>query len=266
MHVLRATWRAVQVTAHVLLGALISLATAPLRLLRVPHGWFPHVVSWWHRRLCRLLGMRSDVRGRLEPTALLVANHVSWLDIPVLGACGPITFLSKAEVADWPLIGWLASVAGTLYIERGAHQASHLSASIGHSIHLGRSVVIFPEGTTGTGHDLGRFHPRLFAAAQQPGLRVQPVAIRYGTSAQLDPVAPFIGDDSLVPHLWRVLRHPGLRVEVSFLPALETTGLDRRRLAEQARGAIAGALGLAPSDAAVKADGAGRSRTRAASR
>jgi len=251
MRLLRAYWRLLRVIAHVLLGALICLGTASLRAFRLPHGWFPHVVRWWYGRLCRMLGMTIDTAGQPRNGMLLVANHVSWLDIPVLGARAPVAFLSKAEIRSWPLIGWMAGLAGTLYIERGAHQAAELAAAIADSIRHGRSVVIFPEGTTGTGHHLRRFHPRLFAAVQQPELRVQPVAIRYGSNEMPDPVAPFVGDDSLVPHLWRVLRHPGLRVRVDFLPLMETAGLDRRRLAERARGAIADALGETPDKAAT---------------
>jgi 1-acyl-sn-glycerol-3-phosphate acyltransferase len=229
--------------------------------MRLPHPRFTRLVRWWHGRLCRLLGLTVHVRGQPGEAVLLVANHVSWLDIPVLGARGPIVFLSKAEVRSWPLVGWMAGIASTLYIERGAHQATHLAADIGMHIRTGCSVAIFPEGTTGDGHDLRRFHPRLFAAAQQPGLRLQPVAIRYGSNTAPDAVAPFIGDDSLVPHLWRVLRQPGIRVEVSFLPTLDSEGIDRRRLAESSRAAIAGALGLDPASAAATARiGAGGAR------
>jgi 1-acyl-sn-glycerol-3-phosphate acyltransferase len=105
-------------------------------------------------------------------------------------------------------------------------------------------VVIFPEGTTTDGRALARFHPRLFAAGQRPGVGVQPVALRYGDGGQPDPIAPFVGDDDLLRHLLRVLAHPGLAVRLSFLPPLEGTAFDRRYLAEYCRAAIAERLGL----------------------
>jgi 1-acyl-sn-glycerol-3-phosphate acyltransferase len=228
----------------VLTGTITGLV---IRLL-ARAGWHSprvaDIVSWWYRRLCRVLGLRLVVRGTPERPALLIANHVSWLDIPVLGAQGPAAFLAKAEIGAWPLIGWMAWIAETLFIERGANQAPALIAAVGGRVRDGRSVVVFPEGTTSDGTGLLRFHPRLFAAARESRAPMQPVAIRYGTNEAPDATAPFIGDDSLVPHLLRVLRHEGLRVEVSFLPVIETIGLDRRALAERSRTAIATALGI----------------------
>jgi len=111
----------------------------------------------------------------------------------------------------------------------------------------GRRLAIFPEGTTTDGARLQRFHPRLLAAGQLDGVKVQPVALRYGTSSTPDPVAPFLGDDALLPHLSRLVRHPGLRVEAHFLPPLDGSLLSRRSLAERCRAEIAGALGLEPA-------------------
>jgi len=244
MRSLTAYWRALRVTLHVLVAALVTAVAALLCALHLQTGWLARVTRAWHARLCRLLGLDIQVDGTAADGVLLVANHVSWLDIPVLGACAPFVFLSKSEVRHWPLIGWMAGIVDTLYIERGAHQTADLAAAIGDQIRAGRSVVIFPEGTTGEGHDLRRFHSRLFAAAQQPGIRVQPVAIRYGSNGKPDGVAPFVGDDGLVSHLWRVLHQRRLPVRITFLPAFDPAGLDRRALAEQSRAAIAGVLGI----------------------
>jgi 1-acyl-sn-glycerol-3-phosphate acyltransferase len=105
-------------------------------------------------------------------------------------------------------------------------------------------VLVFPEGTTSDGHGLRRFQPRPFAVAQRSGCPVQPVAIRYGSNDAPDPIAPFVGDDSLAAHLLRVLRRPGIRVEVSFLPVIQRQELDRRHLAASSRAAIAERLGV----------------------
>lgn len=238
--------RSVRVLEHLLTGATISLYVAGAGALGRRPAWVPRVVRWWHGRLCRALGLALEVRGEIVPGALVVANHVSWLDIPVLGARGPVQFLSKAEVRDWPLVGWMAAVAGTLFIARGAHQAGSLLERIGERLRAGVPVVIFPEGTTTDGREVRRFHPRLFAAAQRPGVRVQPVAIRYGGGGEPDAVAPFVGDDDLLSHLLRVLAHPGLTVSVRFLPPLAGGPADRKGLAEQCRQAIAGSLSPVP--------------------
>lgn len=237
--------RALWVLWLLLLGLALTAGTALLQAAGRRCEWWPALVSWEHRQLLRALDLRLVVHGTPADAALMIANHISWLDIPVLGGLAPVTFLSKSEVRDWPLLGWLTVRASTLFIERGANQTAGLPERIAATIHGGRPLVLFAEGTTSTGEGVRPFYPRLFAAAQQPGIRVQPVALRYGTNAAPDPVAPFVGDDDLVPHLLNVLRHPGMRVEVSFLPVIEPLGLDRRALAEQTRTAIAAALGVA---------------------
>lgn len=111
--------RGVRVSEHLLTGGAIALALSTGHRFGWRPVWLPAVVRWWHRRLCRALELKVRVTGELAERALLVANHISWLDIPVLGAQGQIGFLSKAEVRDWPLIGWMAETAGTLFIARG---------------------------------------------------------------------------------------------------------------------------------------------------
>ncbi|WPL15153.1 2-acyl-glycerophospho-ethanolamine acyltransferase [Thiorhodovibrio winogradskyi] len=246
-------WRALRAIEHLLTGALISLVVAGLRLLGRPPAWHLEVVRWWHARLCRILALELSVSGQLREGALLVANHISWLDIPVLGAQGSVGFLSKAEVRRWPVVGWMAAVAGTLFIERGANRFAEAIAAVRERISAGFAVVVFAEGTTSDGSGVRRFLPRLFAVVQPASelgsslagpIQLQPVALRYGQGPRPDAVAPFIDDDTLVRHLWRVLQHPGIRVHVSFLPQIDGRGQDRRHLADQARAAILDALRL----------------------
>lgn len=252
--------KVLRMVEHLLTGALISLAVVALRALGRSPAWQPAVVQWWHQRLCRLLALDIRVAGTPASAALLVANHISWLDIPVLGAQGQIGFLSKAEVRRWPIIGWMAEVAGTLFIERGANRFNAAIAAVRERIVAGFSVVIFAEGTTSDGGQIRRFLPRLFAVVQaadrDSGARadmgaaaaavipLQPVALRYGGERQPDPVAPFIDDAALVPHIWGVLKQPGLKVQVTFLPCVSLDGRDRKTLAETSRSAIAAALQL----------------------
>lgn len=240
-----ALFRMILIGGHLLIAFVIVLARVPWGRRRRPTQVPPSLVRWWYRRLLPLLGLRiTDVRGAPSGKALIVANHVSWLDVPVLGALEPVNFLSKAEVRDWPLIGWMSAQLGTLFIKRGNHQAGELIDRLAAEVRDGRALVLFPEGTTSDGRQLRRFHPRLLAAAQQPEIGVQPVAIRYGTNADPDPIAPFIGDDNLLAHLWRLLRHAPVSVQVQFLDTISTNGIDRRNLAAQCRQAIAAALDI----------------------
>ena len=246
---LSALWRGLRVLLHLLTAfLLVALLIAPARVLGRRFAQTQALKRWWYRRLCRILGLRPMVTGELAPGVLLVANHVSWLDIPVLGAQGDLCFLSKAEIRAWPLIGWMAEILGTLFISRGAHQARELAERIAARARHGQVVVIFPEATTSSGAELRPFHPRLFAAAQDSGAALQPVALRYGDPHHLDPIAPFIDDDRPMPHLWRVLQHPGIRVEVRFLPLIASQGLDRKTMARACREAIGAALVLRTSD------------------
>lgn len=244
---LRALLRAFVIGGHLLLGAIIILGLTLWRASGRSTESGPAIVCRWYQLLTQMLGLKIQVHGRLAERALLVANHISWLDVPVLGSLGPIGFLSKSEVRQWPLIGWMSAQVGTLFIKRGGHQTADLIEQIATRVREQQPVVIFPEGTTSDGHRLRRFHPRLLAAAQQPGVAVQPVAIRYGSNRRPDPIAPFIDDDSLITHLWRILCQPQTLVEVRWLERVVTTKMDRRRVATHCEQQIAQALDLKPS-------------------
>ncbi len=246
---LKSWWRLLRVSEHLLTGVTIILGVALGRHFGLRAVWLPEVVRWWHARLCRALGVHMQVTGELVPNALLVANHVSWLDIPVLGSQARIDFLSKSDIKAWPLIGWMAEIVGTLFIVRGANQTDVLIPEIGERVQRGRHVVIFPEGTTTDGSRLHRFHPRLLAAGQLEGVLIQPVALRYGSNPAPDPVVPFIGNDVLLPHLMRLARHPGLQVHIRVLPPLDGSALSRRHISEYCRHSIGEALGLETVDA-----------------
>lgn len=251
MSPLRPLWRGLRIAEHLTTGTVLVAAAALGRGLGFRAAWLGPLVPWWYRRLCRCLGMRVRGEGVLANSALLVANHVSWLDIPVLGTQGEMGFLSKAEVRSWPLIGWMSEIVGTLFINRGANQIGEAVDQVCLRIRDHAPVVVFPEGTTSDGHRVHRFHPRLFAICQQAGVQVQPVALRYGTGPEPDPVAPFVGDDTLLRHLWRVLCHPRIEVQVSLLAPIPVGDHDRRHLASAARQAIARRLGLESADPAV---------------
>lgn len=137
----------------------------------------------WHRRLLAILGLRLRVEGLpLRDPHITVANHVSWLDIPVLGALEPTRFVGKSEIRDWPVAGWLATAAGTFFLRRGSGGTGPLLDRLVPHLRARGSVVIFPEGTTTDGSEVRPFHARLFGAAVVARCPVQPVTIRYGVT------------------------------------------------------------------------------------
>lgn len=245
---LRDAWRQARRplrVAHVLLHIATGFAVAfAVGAFRDPHRpAVRHAARWWLARLNRVLSLEISVSGAPgEHAALFVSNHVSWLDIPVLGGATGVHFLSKAEVAEWPLIGALATAAGTLYIRRGGGQVRERTRQIAQHIAEGRSILVFPEGTTTDGADVRDFHAPLFAAATAGGHPVQPVAIRYlGDGDAPHALAPFIGDDEFHVHLWRLLLEDQVRVEVAFLPPLRGVQ-DHREAAQAAHAAVRAAL------------------------
>ena len=196
----------------------------------------------WHRRLLAIFGLQLRVEGLpLREPHVTVANHVSWLDISVLGALEPTRFVGKSEIRDWPIAGWLATAAGTFYLRRGKGGAAPLVARLVPHLRAGGSVAIFPEGTTTDGSEVLPFHARLFATAIEARCPVQPVTIQYGLSEDGDPVAPFVGADSLGAHVLRLLRNPGLRVRVLYGPPLRPT-VSRDELAREAECFVRAAL------------------------
>ncbi|KMQ75217.1 lysophospholipid acyltransferase family protein [Marinobacter subterrani] len=210
-------------TFTLFLAATTSIATA-LRLAdgitrrtadRTP--WARFCFRW----ACRCLGLDIHQHGAPADTnVLFVSNHISWTDIPILGSLAPTRFLSKAEVGQWPLIGWLAREAGTLFIRRGGGQARRVRNQISENLKAGESVLVFPEGTTSAGLTVLPLHGLLLKAASESNTPIQPVTISYRRAGRPDHLAPFIGDDDFHRHLPRMLRQPPARVDVVFHPVV----------------------------------------------
>ncbi|KAA1172037.1 1-acyl-sn-glycerol-3-phosphate acyltransferase [Marinobacter salinexigens] len=178
---------------------------------------------------CRTLGLRIHVHGAPDQeNALFVSNHISWSDIPILGSLTPVRFLSKAEVGQWPVIGWLAQQAGTLFIKRGGGKARQIRRTISEHLTDGESVLIFPEGTTSSGLSVLPFHGLLLGAAADARTAIQPVTISYRRDGRPDHLAPFIGDDDFHTHMFAMLRQPSARVDVVFhAPVHAPAGIDK---------------------------------------
>jgi len=207
----------------------------------------------WHvgkfaQHMLAAMGLRLVTEGEAHPgPVLLVANHVSWLDILAIDASQPARFVSKADIRHWPVIGWLVACGGTLFIERERKRdAMRVVHQVAEALQQRDVIAMFPEGTTSDGHGLLPFHANLMQAAVVTQVPVQPIALRYGDAASpVSAAAAFIGDTSLMESLWAIVRARGLHVHVQRLPAVDTGGLDRRAISERARAHIAAALRLA---------------------
>ena len=220
--------------------------------LRRRIGWPRFFLQWFGEAM----GLDVHVEGEpLGRDVLYVANHVSWLDILALGGATPTGFVSKDDVSGWPLVGMLARIGGTIFIDRESRRAVRGQADqLGQALGAHRPIVLFPEGTTNDGRTLFPFRAALFAsvAPPPPGIRVQPVAIDYGAAAA---EISWSGDEELGPNALKVLGRPGrLRCTIRFLDPLPPSD-DRKALAAQAQDAISAALtSLAASSVAEKYD------------
>lgn len=198
----------------------------------------------WCAWLIKILGVHIRQHGTAMPQCgLLVCNHISWLDIIVLGAQGQFSFVSKHEVAEWPVVGYLAERAGTLFLRRGNRDSARdICNAMTQRLNRGEYMAFFPEGTSSTGSSVLRFHNRLFQVAIDAGVQVQATALAYRGTAHT--VVPFVGDDEFLPHLWQVLALPEIQVDLFFCEPISTEHQDRKALAEHTRAQITEALQL----------------------
>lgn len=243
MRSLRVAWRAWRVLVHLLRGLATIVAKFP-RL--TPAERDRHVQAWSATMLLRL-GVTLEVAGTPPAVGpmLLVCNHVSWLDIIVLHAAHHCRFVSKADVGRWPIVGRLATGAGTLYIERNSRRdAMRVVHDMVQALRDGDILMVFPEGTTGDGATLLPFHANLIQAAISAPAPVQPVALRYlDAQGGNNRAVSYVGDETLVGSIWRTLGAASVRVQVWFGTARQPDGAHRRELAQVLRSDIEHLLG-----------------------
>ncbi|MEK1943280.1 MAG: lysophospholipid acyltransferase family protein [Pseudomonas sp.] len=243
---LRLYGRIARLVATVGLGLLVASSMGLIERLHLRNEGAirQRMTRWFLARLSGALPFDIEVLGTVPKQPMLwISNHVSWTDIPLLGMLAPLSFLSKAEVRSWPVAGWLAKKAGTLFIRRGSGDSALLGQQLLSHLQHGRNLLIFPEGTTTDGRQLRNFHGRLLSSAIEAGMPLQPVAIRYVRDNQIDAeIAPFIGDDDLLSHLLRLLSSDVASVRIHLLEPIATLGASRNVLAKQAHRAVGFAL------------------------
>ncbi|MFO1170517.1 MAG: lysophospholipid acyltransferase family protein [Hyphomicrobiaceae bacterium] len=225
----------------------LTVPLMPVQLLLVRTGsryarTFPH---WYHKQVCRLLGIRIKLSGSLAPgqPVLLIANHVSWLDIPVLSAVAPLSFIAKQEVAGWPFVGWLAKLQRSVFVNRNSRATvADQAIEIAERLEKGETIVLFAEGTTGDGLRVLPFKSSLLGAALPSRLRqhrtdiaVQSLAICYPRLCGLPigrdtmPLIAWYGDMDVPGHAWGVLKAGPVDVTVAIGPPLPHDEIGNRK-------------------------------------
>jgi len=214
--------------------------------LRVGDATFgAKVVNWWQGGLMWIFGFRLSRVGQPLPGAVLfVANHVSWVDISILHSQRMMGFVAKREIASWPVVGWLAARGQTIFHQRGNTESlGGVMQVMADRLRAGKAVGVFPEGRTRGGHDVGPFHARIFQAAVETSVPVQPVALIYGVRGDAQTIVAFGPGESFFANFLRLLGEPARHTEVHFLEPIGTQDLEgRRRIAETSRARIVAAM------------------------
>ena len=240
--------------------ALFAGLTLPLMPLQQLFVWFwPRMARafpmHYHRVVCRILGIRLEIIGKPaeQGPVLIVSNHVSWMDIMVLSAVAPLSFVAKKEVNGWPFFGSLARLQRTVFVDRDRRHATGNSRDeMQERLKSGDILVLFPEGTSNDGRRVLPFKSSFFGAAEIPGVLVQPVTLAYRghrnlpMNRRLMPSYAWYGDMDLAPHLLGALSTGPIEVTVICHPPLSLSGeLNRKALARHAEEQVRRGLSLA---------------------
>ncbi len=201
-----------------------------------------HYARWWSLGMLKLLGLKVKVHGSLpSPPFFLVTNHLGYLDIAILASQIPSTFVSKSEVARWPIFGTLASFAGTLYVDRKSKRDSlHMGNKIAEHFSSGGSLTLFPEGTSTAGNEVAPFHSSLLQYPASVCYPVNCAALKYKAPEGFPEAGQSMawwGDMAFLPHFWNLFRMRGMQADIAFAVEPVVAG-ERKTLAEQLRHSI----------------------------
>ncbi len=244
-------WGVFRISLQLLIGLLTCALIFPFASINERQ----RRVKKWSRRLTKICHLEVEIieaggtaqQMQAGGGEMVVSNHISWLDIFVINSLTPCHFVAKAEIRQWPLIGWLCERAGTVFIARGKRaDVRRIFTDMVARIHAGDRVGFFPEGTTCAQGKMLPFHANLFEAAIHAEVPIQPVAIRYlrVDGQGYEEAADFIGETTFVQSVLRIMAVPRVKVQLLILPQLPTEGAHRRELASQAQDSIANALSV----------------------
>lgn len=227
------------------------------------------IIRRWAGRFLKWLGIRVNVSGSFADSQiaetgvtpesvgrLVIANHVSFLDVFVLNTIVPSSFVAKAEIASWPVFGAIAKAVGTIFIQRGNKRALlEISQNMQAALLEGRTLLMFPEGTTSDGTKMLKLHANLMEAAVREKADVIPIVLRYKCGDEVTTRAAYVGDTGLFECLWNVLTTPNFSVEATILAPMR--GEDRHTLCRAASAAMAASIGCEDPLAPPKSEAVG---------
>jgi 1-acyl-sn-glycerol-3-phosphate acyltransferase len=238
-------YRVTRLLLHIAYGCVGVAALFPF----LSQQWRRRMIQSWSRQTLGIVHLRLTVRGSPpsgQTPTLLVSNHVSWLDICVLHSVASLRFVAKSDVRGWPMVGYLASGVGTIFVERANPlDTVRTNRSMVQALSRGEHVAMFPEGTSTDGSEIKRFHPSLFQPALEAAVQVVVVALRYvNADGSVNPDASYAGERSLWESFQLIAGRRSLLVELTFAATIDVNGLTRADIARAAEGAAADALQL----------------------
>lgn len=229
---------------------IFGLGLATLLSLALGKTWYTnntgsYVKVVWTKGAALILGLIINRTGKpCNEPKLIVSNHISWLDIVAISATQPCVFIAKSTVVRWPVIGFLANISGTLFLDRQNRKDLYRVMNKGKTaIDDGISLVFFPEATTTDGKQIKPFHPSIYQTAIDMNCAIQAVAICYPEKNNKASAAPYIDNDSFLNHLFRILKKPGINVCLHYCTPIPTTyNHNRKELAISTHGQVSKAL------------------------
>lgn len=242
MKLVRSIRRSILLLVHVFWGLLVLLfivSADPDK--RTDRDW--RAIQNWMARLCRILGIRVIVEGApAKSPVLFVSNHISWYDIPVLQSAIPTGFVSKAEIRNWPVIGWMAYRGNTLFVQRGKRESFLYVLQYMKRRLNGQNLLVFPEGTTSSGDTVLNFKTRFYDPAIESHVPIQPIALYYNSPWRSCEELAFINHEPFVAHMLRLIGEPYIDAHLRFCTPVQTVGRDRHELGEVTQDEVEKAL------------------------
>ncbi|MBC3875675.1 lysophospholipid acyltransferase family protein [Undibacterium flavidum] len=236
--------------ARVLLHVFVGVLTCAFIFPFIAAAKREALVKRWSFQLLALCKVKVKLLdqsgGQIPEHALIIANHVSWLDIFVINSWQACHFVAKADIRSWPIAGWLSAQAGTIFLARGKQrEVRRIYEGLVHQLRDNKRIAFFPEGTTGAQGGVLPFHANLFEAAIEAQVPILPFAVRYvDAKGELHPAADFIGEMTFAESMRLILQSEAMIAELIQLPMISTDGAHRREVAQVAREAVADALGV----------------------
>ncbi len=239
---MRSFFRTTRLVIHALVAVFYCGAVYPFASKTARDRY----VRRWSSKLLAIAGIKMQINHpeRMVARSLIVANHISWLDIFLIYSRFNGHFIAKSAMANWPIIGYLGRKVGTLYLDRSSgRDLKQILGKLIDNLNAEERCIFFPEGTTAKQGEMLPFHPNLFESAIHAGLPIQPFAIRYLTpNGNYADAVDFTGDTSMAESIKRIFSADGITAELTILPVISPEGKNRRSLAEEAKTAIQSAL------------------------